>query len=231
MNIVGNCADVRIRESEYPESEKDHGDAPGDIIAACDGFIERIELRNGQIIIGAGHTVRAGEVIVSGAVEQKTGQCRLVKADADIYARTEKRYRIEIPLNSSVTKTETVDRKDYALVFFSDILSPFSSRDKYKDCMSFSDTRYITLPGGISLPFGIMTTTFYTESETHELLDVRQASERANADLAEKIREDLAGADIISVQKNYIETNETLILEAAVCSIGNIARERSLIAP
>jgi len=236
INIVGNCADIRIKESKDPDGTKSAGDSaagnsPGDIIAALDGYIERIEVRNGQVMIGTGHTVRRGEVIVSGAVEMATGYKGLVRADADIYARTVRNYRIEIPRSTSTLSAETIDAKDRSLIFFSNRLPLFSVGDGYEDCESFCDTRYLTLPGGISLPFGIATTYYRRISEIPETIDNDTAKSRALLELSKTLSRELGQAEIIYVGKNYVETDETLILEASVCSVENIARYRSLVTP
>ena len=62
---------------------------PGDIVAARDGVIERIDVYEGKAAAKAGDTVRAGDVLIRG-LENSAGRgaAREVRARGHVYART-----------------------------------------------------------------------------------------------------------------------------------------------
>ncbi len=88
VNVKGMRADVVIAEAvRTPAREENNGYSH--IIAACDGIISEIVVESGVAMVRPGDTVRKGEMLVSGIIEERDGDVALTKAKARIYAKTE----------------------------------------------------------------------------------------------------------------------------------------------
>ena len=226
INIIGTHADVRVREALSPKGDNDSS-LPSVITAKEDGFIERIELSNGQIIINSGSSVRAGETIVSGVVESPSGSFRLVRASAKIYAKTTHEYSVFIPFTQEEEQKSVAHRASYSVVFFSDrIVLPGRPEEQYKE---ETTTRYLSLPGGITLPFGISQTEYFEIKKAETTIDSSRAASLAEKELAKVISDELSKAEILSIGKTINEDSDGYTLSAVVCCIEDIGQERPLV--
>lgn len=230
INIIGTCADIRVRERiAPPDGEEEQKDLPSVITAERDGFIERIELRGGQIIINSGQSVKKGETVISGVIPVGEKGFRLVRSDADVFARTIRRFRVEIPLSYTEQIREKTGKTGISFIFFSSEIK-LTGSGAPDGCEQKSVTEYITLPGGIALPFGIVKTECFAVSEGAEIaLEEKEARRLADVRLAEIIGSELAGAESVSISKEYREEDGALVLEAEIVCIENIAKERALV--
>ena len=70
LNADGSVLHVEVRESENAETTEP---SPCHIVAARDGFLERIETYDGQQIVQAPTAVQKGELLISGAKEHLHG--------------------------------------------------------------------------------------------------------------------------------------------------------------
>jgi len=225
INIIGTHADVRVREAVSP-GKRDDISLPSDITAARDGFIERIELRNGQIMIGSGSTVRAGETVVSGVVESADGRYRLVRSDAKVFAKTTHEFTISVPYTQVERERTESERKSYSIVFFSNFFSIIDRSGSFEGYESERTVSYISLPDGLSLPVGIAVTAYYSYSENCSVIDEQIASEIARRELAELISAELGDAEIVSITREISSEGDAYLLKASVCCIEDIAKER-----
>ena len=227
INIIGTHADVRVREALDPKGESESS-LPSVITAKRDGFIERIELSNGQIIIKSGSSVREGETIVSGVVEKKYGGFRLVRSSAKIYAKTTHEYSVFIPFAQEEEQKRTAHKADYSIVFFSSSFSlPGRPTGEFEE---ETTTRYLSLPGGITLPFGISKTEYYDVILSETTIDSTRAASLAEKELARLISDELSEAEILSITKDVKESGDGCTLNAVVCCIEDIGQERPLFA-
>lgn len=100
INVEGTVARVQVIEhlSENRNTEVDSSKNPANLVAACDGQIEYVELYRGNVVITVGQAVKKGELLVSGLYESQTGGLRYTRAFGRVMARTERTFEIEIPL-------------------------------------------------------------------------------------------------------------------------------------
>ncbi len=100
--ISGTQLKIRVKENDgVPVREK--GDTePSHLVADMPGTITRMIVRQGKPQVRIGDQVEAGQLLVSGIVpiyddSQTLVKENLVRADADIYARTSLEYQEQIP--------------------------------------------------------------------------------------------------------------------------------------
>ena len=96
VNVTGSYASVEIKE-EAPAPELPDASQPANVKARRDGTILRIETGEGVCLLKEGSGVAAGQLVVSGVIENKLGGARLVRADASVIAATAYAVEFSVP--------------------------------------------------------------------------------------------------------------------------------------
>ena len=109
MYIEGACARVEVYEKRLKPQEVDKS-RPCNVVAACDAFVERIDVRKGEDAVRNESVVSAGDVLISGKVpvfkEGYEERYMYVHAEGDIRAVTyHKRERAQKLYHESRIKT------------------------------------------------------------------------------------------------------------------------------
>ena len=228
INIIGNCVDIRVREAIIQEEPSDNGKGlPSVLVASRDGFIERIELENGEIIKNVGQTVREGETIISGVIEMADGSFRLVRSAAKVYAKTSHTFTVEIPYTRTVKNEVALENRQYSLIFFSSLINlPIVSSKPSQKALTHESTVYLTLPGDISLPVGIMTRRYYKTVEQEIMIDRSRAEELARREISRIISTEYHDSEVIAITRAPLECEDSYKLEVTLTCIENIAYEK-----
>lgn len=96
VNLRGSRAVVEIQERVIPPERIDDR-VPHNVVAAKPGFITYMEVYNGQPTVKVGDSVEAGEILVSGIMEDKKLRDRTVHARARVMAQTRESLQVEVP--------------------------------------------------------------------------------------------------------------------------------------
>ena len=103
INMEGTVARVQVIEHIEGEAAEDSdleaSKRPANLVATRDGQIEYLELYRGNVVVSVGQAVKAGELLVSGLYDSKTGSFRYTRAAGNVMARTERTVTVEIPLS------------------------------------------------------------------------------------------------------------------------------------
>ncbi len=107
----GSKVIVQVKERVMPPDLYD-ADALWDLVAAKDGVIDSMIIKNGNPMVKLGDTVRKGDVLVSGLLLSEKGvEPRTVQSDGEIYARVwyekTKAFSLWNPIRNETGKTET----------------------------------------------------------------------------------------------------------------------------
>lgn len=98
INIVGSTAQIELRELEAPPNPIDPDEIVGNVVAACDGQIRYMEVYEGESVVKIGDTVSAGDIIVSGIMEDQYGNRQFKYARAKVIAHAYEDHNIQVPL-------------------------------------------------------------------------------------------------------------------------------------
>lgn len=98
INIVGSTAQVEVRERDIPPDPIDPDERVGNVVAACDGQIRYMEVYEGESVVKIGDTVRAGDIIVSGIIEDQYGNRQFKYARARVMAHAYEDQDVAVPL-------------------------------------------------------------------------------------------------------------------------------------
>lgn len=100
FRLDGSRVTVSVRPRQQQEQAPQR--LPCNLTAAVDGVVQRVVASRGQAKVAVGDAVQAGQVLVSGVVEEKNAT-RLLHAEGEIWAQTERTFRFEVPLQQTVT--------------------------------------------------------------------------------------------------------------------------------
>ncbi len=98
INMNGSRVYVEVVERLEKEPEVDVG-KPCHLIAKKDGQVLSIEARNGQTMIKRGAGVRAGDILISGIMDNEKMGYRYVHAYGEVFAQTQYTLTREYPLS------------------------------------------------------------------------------------------------------------------------------------
>ena len=113
LNIQGVTATLLVRERVVPP-EKIDTNLPANVVASEDGQIQRLEVTDGRAVLQKGDTVRAGEMVVSGVLEDRWGMTHLVRANARVIAHVPRSLEVKVPLlQTQVSFTGEVLQRRY----------------------------------------------------------------------------------------------------------------------
>lgn len=132
---------------------------PCDIVASRDGYIESIVVRQGERKVKAGETVKKGQQLVSGLLENKNDktQTMLVHSMAEVKARTW--YEVEAEIISVIREKVPTGRvrNIYKLDFFSkEIGIPFI-KNEFEKYEVTRTRRSLSFGEKLVLPVGLVT--------------------------------------------------------------------------
>ncbi len=131
-----NASGARVYVEVVERLEKEEGvEKEGracNLVAARDGEIESIEVREGQTIVKTGSGVRSGDVLVSGVVDNSVSGFRYVMARGEVYAKTRYKKTRSYPLvytervpTGAIKKRFTISFMDFKIPFFINKAEPY----------------------------------------------------------------------------------------------------------
>lgn len=220
VNRVGTTVNIDIRERE---EKREHFDkyTPSNIIASKSGVIESILVQSGTAAVKKGDVVYKGQLLVSGAADNKYLGIKYSNSDADIRARVWHEKTVSLPYyieEKSVTGNIKNKRK---IRFFNFSINLYIKNkilfEKY-DILSY--TNYISLGGGKILPIGIETNRY----EEYELKRTKLTEEQTKELLLKELNELYKDSEIISRTFETKDNKMTVIFEC----IEDIGQEEEL---
>ena len=226
----GARARLQIQE-ETPKPAVADKITPTDIIAACDGYIERADVLSGERRVNKGMTVSAGDILVSGKMsvymDGYPEKYMYVHSKADIEAETV-RYESGIFGTEETLRIKTGGHKtQLSLSLFGRRVDLFlDEKGGFEDCDDVSRTYDWNIPflgySGISLTVHKI----YEVNETRHELSEREVLNRAREQLEERICKKLgAGAVKQNEQLTYNVSGGKYMVELRMRFKENIGME------
>ena len=187
----GMCARVVVRERPDKEPVLDRK-APTDVIASRAGVLTRVEAVAGNCLCAPGQAVAGGELLVS-AYTDFGFKTQVTAARAEIYAETVRQAVCVLPETKTVKDGRTAARCAVSLLVGRRRISLVGAAMPERACEKETKIRYLTLPGGFSLPLGIAITRICEYDTREETLRAQNAEKQ----LLEQVQAD-AKRDMIA---------------------------------
>jgi len=230
--VIGTKLFVNLEEISPGEAVTEE-DEPAyyDLIAANDGIVTSMITRTGTPIVNIGDTVAKGDVLVSGMVKIYNDDAterltKLVKADADIFARTTYEYKEKYPLTYIKRNYTGNTVKSYSILLLSHRIELPFLKNSYDNYDTTSITNKYRLTTNFYLPFSSEVTISQEYMEEEYQYTKEEILKIANEALAQFISDlESSGATLIrndveiQVTDNTCTASGTLVFDESIGSI------------
>lgn len=221
LRMEGTVAVAQVIE-RIPEPQTH--DRPANLVAACDGQIEGLELFRGQAMVSVGQPVRAGELLVSGVYDSATVGYRYTRAAGRVLARTERELTVEIPLSyEEKTYSGSPERRTTLQFFNFSIKFSKNSRKEESGCdiidTILSGDRF-GLPG---VPVFLIRTTVSPYVTVPAQRTCEEALELAYAELSDRLSQLSADVRLLEKRIRPELTDFSVKLHCTLICVENIA--------
>ena len=192
VNVEGSRVTAILEEAVPPPAVVEDG-IPTNLIAGETGFITRVEVQNGNAVVKPGDSVLAGDLLVSGIMDNKMGESRLAHARGRVYAQVRERLEIFVPYEQRDYLLAGVSRRRYLTVFGVEI--PLQGRGAPEG--PYRLEQVITQPGGFFslLPVTLREECYLQLREVTKTVSPQEALRQAEKELA--LREQGLAAEVI----------------------------------
>lgn len=222
ININSSRAQIQVHETVFVPEEKRNDDGLYNIVASDDGQIKKMQVYSGQEVVNIGDSVKKGDLIISGIVEDKKGNTLLRHARAKVIALVPFEKTFEVNLEESY-EVDTLNTKvSYSLYLFGKEFS-FKKKIKFEN-YNISKSQIYPSVFGFSLPFYIEKTVFSEYTTQTQTLSYEQARKKAFS-----LYNDFVESSNAEISKEYISEkteNGVYILSVEGSFKKDIAEER-----
>ena len=175
INMNGSYASVEIKE-ETPSPTVEDLKAPCNVKAVRDGTILHIDAEQGKTTVKEGSGVVAGQVIVTGVLEDQRGGVRLVHSKARVIAQTLHQARFRLPKTVTLSAPTGEVNERYAASVFG-LTLPLSVGGVHTVGVLSDETAESPAPLGVTLPVALKTRRLYAIEQREKVLDNNSAKE------------------------------------------------------
>lgn len=223
INIVGNVANVSVREKQKKESVTQP--TYSNVVANSDGYIEQIKVINGKKVVSVGQVVKKGDILISGIIDSSSVGVRYEQANGEIFAYVNKKIKVKIPYKTT-EKSYTGNRyehKSYKIYNF-----PINFSSNYGNQLPLYDKiehrELASFLGIESLPIEIITTILY-EYENKEIeLTKEEAIDRAFSELRNQMDIALKDAELVNKNVSTSYDEHGFYIDCELYCLENIAK-------
>lgn len=225
VNVEGSRVTAILEEAVPPPVVVEDG-IPTNLIAGETGFITRVEVQNGNAVVKPGDSVLAGDLLVSGIMDNKMGESRLAHARGRVYAQVRERLEIFVPYEQRDYLLAGVARRRYLTVFGVEI--PLQGRGAPEG--PYRLEQVVTQPGGLFslLPVTLREECYLQLREVTKTVSPQEAMRQAEKELA--LREQGLAAGVIHREAEGCEGPAGFTLTAEYLLERQIAVEAAVLA-
>ncbi len=198
--LKGTKAVCEIYEGAIPPARLEEG-TPCNIIAARDGIIKRIIATDGKRMVKPGDTVMAGDLLVSGVIQNESGEHgALVEAGGEILAKTWHERSGEFKLYSETKRPTGQVKRLWSVRLFSKEIPLYKKGETgFDDSVEQEEWYEVKLPGDNYLGVGLIKREIYELEAERTPVSYDMAVYAARCSLEEQIAgELLAGSEKVS---------------------------------
>ena len=224
INIEGSRVTIDVRERLSTELVEDK--TPCNLVATADGIITKVYVKKGSAVVKVGDAVRKGDVIALGTVEYGDLSTVLCHAMGEIYAETNRKITVTVPLTETKLIPTGRIKKKRVFQLFGVYVPLYLGSVKFDYTASANEKSLKS--GDITLPVSVIEAEFCEVKETEVKLSVSDAKKRAETELKRLETEQLKGVKIKDKKITFAEKKDTIVLTVNYICEENIVAEKPL---
>lgn len=202
VTVKGTKLKVNVAErTEVPEIVPK--DIPCDVVAAKDGVIESLIVKDGYSLVKEGDTVKEGDVLISGSIPiLNEDSFRTVHAMGEVMARTwyESRQQIHLNVKEKIKTGNT--KNNVTFLFFKKTIPFFHKKVSYEEYDKEEIKKQLSIGENLVLPFGIIVERYHENRVVEGKVSIEEAKEAAI---------DAAYEEILSLMPEVSQIKDTRI--------------------
>jgi len=227
---VGSRVNIKVSERLEAEADEIPITSPCNIVAGKSGQIVETEVYRGTLLIEKGSGINQGDIIVSGVVEDGTGNIILSHASAKIIAECEEEVEFVMPFTTlERKKTGKVTKKPFIL-FLGNTLPLFIKESTPENAVYSMETRAPTFLG-FRLPYRLKTG-IYTH---YDIVEVQIGQNEAHRKLRKQIdtyRENFySDSEIVSFDETFTLREDGIEAKVRIVYRTDIAKKKVIGVP
>ena len=169
INTYGSVAVISVEEKSISEEEKQNNSKVCSIVAAHDGIVTACTVRKGTQLCQVGQAVRAGELLVSGYTDCGL-KLQATQAEAEISAKTLRRLEAIMPVEREIRTGTSKRNVKISLQIGKKLINLFKGSGICgASCVKMYEQKYVTLPGGRTLPIAMISEHYVSFQKSTEL--------------------------------------------------------------
>lgn len=224
VNLHGTVAYVQVTEAIPAPTEESK--KPANLVAIRDGQIETVELFRGKSAVKPGQAVRAGELLVSGISDNRNGGFFYTRAAGQVLARTSQEFSVEIPFVGTEERIIEAGICELRLRFFGNDTKIYKRTGKIgEECAIIESETRLDGIGLFRLPISLVVRRFRKIEPVEVVRSEREVLELAYAELARRMEEASADAELLKKEISTEWSDTGVILACRVEKIENIAKQ------
>ncbi len=220
VNIDGNVAYVEVSEKRvYPPKYVKNNGKLANVVAAEDGVIETVEVKEGKAQVKRGEVVKEGQLLISGVADVAGKMPEFTHADGTVTATVRRNITKEVFFEQSENVETGRECSDYTIKLFGYNRTVAKHvKTEYNKYNTRNYASRLTLPWGIPLPMFINRVTYAECEERTRTLDRSSALREARNEALTELRSIAGDSQLVSVKENVSENGKsiTVTLEAYV---------------
>lgn len=226
LNRKGSLVVIELHESEEKPEITDRR-IPCNLIAKKDGLIKYMEIYQGQKMVKVNETVCKGDILVSGVVEDKFQQTRLLHADGSVIAETYLEETFIQPFEIE-EKVYTGKKKEHNYIHLFGFRVPLFLSFGLNGNYDKEQTENPLILFGKNLPVGLeklelkeyqLVKKTYTQAEAEQVLKGKM--EVYETELSKKVK-------MISKNTERLEQNGAFVIKVSYICEENIAQKEEI---
>lgn len=227
INLSGSRVYVEIVERIDAEDRVDKS-TPCDLVAAKDGVITGLTVRDGQSVVKIGSGVRKGDLLASGMMDNESTGVRTVHAYGEVYARTTYQETADYPLSYQESHPTGEEKNYYTLRVLNQSIPLYLRESTKFEEYSVEENETEYRPPFDFLPSLFVQKKSYRESWSEPKTRTQKEAEAlGKEELFQKLEEQIA--DDVQIEARTVESSlteqGTVRVTATFTCIENIAVE------
>lgn len=226
INVKGSCLNVSIKEKVRSPDIIGEG-VPCNIVAKCEGQIERLEVYKGTACVKEGDAVLEGQVLISGVKQGEDGNTSFSDANGKIFAITKHKITEKVKLNQLNTVDTGDIVKKYGIEIFGKKipLNPWRTVDEQYRTENSNQVLSIF---GIEFPIVICTDLCYHQECEEKFLTPEEAEKILEQKISEREKTELSNSKILSRNIESREEDNDYISEVIYSCVKDIAEKKEI---
>ncbi len=198
VNVKGCRAYVQVRE-RVPPPEIVSKRAPGNTVAAKDALVTEIQPWDGGKMVLPGATVKAGQLLISGVVQDNVTGVRYLRGMGKVYGRTWYSLQCRVPLTVREKVYTGKEGARYAILVGKNRWNLYFSSSILGDtCDKIVTWDKWELPGGVALPVTLAKETLRYYELTERERSQEEALALADGVLTERLASYMDEGEVLS---------------------------------